>query len=250
MPNDQTPKNASGIDLDQLQIKDRPRILVVDDEPDTVTLLKHIFQHEGYDVSGALSGKDALNKVTEIKPSLIMLDIMMPEMDGWATFQNIRNLSEVPVIVISAMGQSENVVKALQMGMDDYISKPFEHKEVVARAESVLRRAGKQRDVNRIGFTEINLILDMETQEIFYKSKRIQLTGKMFEVLVMLAKGAPRTVTYEEIALKIWGENSISVRNRLKYLVYLLRKEFEKVDGTAPLIKNVDRLGYKLLTEK
>lgn len=242
--------SQEGIDLDQLQVKDRPRILVVDDEPDTVILLKHIFQREGFDVSGAISGKEAIKKVSEVNPNLIMLDIMMPELDGWQTFQQLRKLSDLPVIVISAVNQTENVVKALQMGVDDYITKPFDQAEVVARANSVLRRADKQRIVNRLGFADIELILDLETQEIFYKGKRIQLTGKMFEVLVTLAKKAPRVATYEEITMEIWGANSNSVRNRLKYLVYLLRQEFDSVDSSKPLIKNVDRLGYKLMTER
>ncbi|KAF0110200.1 MAG: Uncharacterized protein FD147_1821 [Chloroflexi bacterium] len=239
-----------GVDLDQLHVKDRPRILVVDDEPDTVILLKHVFQREGYDVSGAMSGKEAISKIGEVKPNLIMLDIMMPELDGWQTFQQIRKLSDLPVIVISAVNQTENIVKALQMGVDDYITKPFDQAEVIARANTVLRRAGKQRVINRLGFAEIELILDLETQEIFYKGNRIQLTGKMFEVLVILAKNAPRIATYEDITMEIWSENSVSVRNRLKYLVYLLRQEFNRVDTKKQLIKNVDRLGYKLLTEK
>jgi DNA-binding response OmpR family regulator len=248
--NTNDPVTLEGVDLDQLEINDRPRILVVDDEPDTVFLIKHIFLREGFDVSGAISGRDALTKIPEVKPNLVMLDIMMPELDGWQTFKEIRKLSTLPVIVISAMSQTANIVKALQMGVDDYITKPFDHAEVVARANAVIRRAGKQNTINRIGFTDIELILDLETQEIFYKGHRIQLTGKMFEVLVMLAKSAPRIATYEEIALKIWGENTVSVRNRLKYLVYLLRKEFEEVNPKSNIIRNVDRLGYKLIVDK
>jgi DNA-binding response OmpR family regulator len=98
-------------------------------------------------------------------------------------------------------------------------------------------------------FPEVELVVDMETQEIFYKGKRIQLTGKMYEVLLLLARGAPRVVTYNDLTMQIWGETSLPVRNRLKYLVYLLRQEMEKVDSEHPIIKNVDRLGYKLLTE-
>ena len=243
-------KTAEGVDLDQLQVKDRPRILVIDDEPDTVVLLKHIFQREGFDVSGSISGKDAIIKVNEIHPNLVILDLMMPELDGWQTFEQIRNLSDIPVIVISAINQTESIVKALQLGVDDFITKPFDQGEVIARANSVLRRMGQHRVINRIGFSDIELILDLETQEIFYKGNRIQLTGKMFEVLVILAKNAPRIATYDDITMTIWGENSVSVRNRLKYLVYLLRQEFDQIDNSRTLIKNVDRLGYKLIIEK
>jgi DNA-binding response OmpR family regulator len=239
-----------GLDLDQLQQKERPRILVIDDELDTVILLKHVLMRGGFDVSGAVGGKEAISKIAEIKPSLILLDLMMPELDGWQTFQQIHELEDIPVIVISALTQSETIVKALQMGADDYITKPFDQAEVNARINAVLRRASKPRVFTRLGFSEIQLVIDLETQEITYQGNRIQLTGKMFEVLEILAKNAPHVTSYEDIATRVWGENNPSVRNRLKYLIYLLRLEFERIDKNHNLIKNVDRLGYKLVTEE
>ncbi|MBA4384886.1 MAG: DNA-binding response regulator [Anaerolinea sp.] len=238
-----------GVDLDHKTPGEHPRILLIDDEPDNIILLKLMFQSKGFDVSGACSGKEALKKIHEVKPNLIILDIMMPEMDGWQTYQELRKLSELPVIVVSAARQTENVVKALQMGMDDYITKPFDQAEVVARVNCVLRRSGKKQKVNRLGFSMIELILDLDSQEIVYKGERIQLTGRMFEVLLVLAKNAPRVLPYDEITKEIWGETSISAHNRLKYLVYLLRQEFLRIDATNPVIKNIDRVGYKLTTE-
>ena len=185
-----------------------------------------------------------------MNPSLIVLDLMMPGMDGWETYEAVHQLTDTPIMVISALGQTENIVKALNLGMDDYITKPFNPAEVIARSQALLRRVGKQKEINRIGFPEVDLVLDLETQEIFYSGQRIQLTGKMFEVLVLLAKGSPSVVSYVDIAMQIWGEDTTPVRNRLKYLVYLLRQEFDKVDNRRELIKNVDRLGYKLITGK
>lgn len=241
--------SMQGVDLDQLVQKERPRILVVDDEADTVTLLKHALMRDGFDVSGALGGKEALQKIADVKPSLVLLDLMMPEMDGWETYAQLRQISDLPVIVISAMSQSDVIVKALELGADDYITKPFEHNEVKARINTVLRRAGQPRNINRLGFAEVQLVVDMETQEITFKGKRIQLTGKMFEVLALLAKNAPRVTPYDELLMTIWGENSSSARNRLKYLVYLLRNEFNRIDREHEIIQNIDRLGYKLITE-
>ena len=238
-----------GVDLDQMAPGDRPRILLIDDEPDNVLILKHMFQAKGFDVSGAFSGKEALGKLNDVKPNLIILDIMMPEMDGWQTYQQLRKISDLPVIVVSAARQTESVVKALHMGMDDYITKPFDQAEVVARVNSVLRRSGPNRKMNRLGFSMIELILDLDSQEIIYKGEHIQLTGRMFEVLLVLAKNAPRVMTYEEINMEIWGEQSVSAHNRLKYLIYLLRQEFLRIDGSNPVIKNIDRVGYKLITE-
>jgi len=238
-----------GIDLDQAVQNDRHRILVVDDEPDTVTLLKHVLIRDGYDVSGATSGKEALVKINEVKPSLVLLDLMMPGMDGWETFHQMQQINDLPVIVISALSQSQYIVKALELGADDYITKPFEQAEVKARVNAVLRRAAKPKLLNRIGFSDIQLLVDLETQEISYHGKRIQLTGKMFEVLALLAKNAPHVTTYDEILTTIWDENNIAARNRLKYLVYLLRNELNRVDSTKEIIENVDRLGYRLCTD-
>lgn len=243
-------QKIEGLDLDQMTQGNRPRILVVDDEPDTVQLIKHIFQYAGFDVSGANSGKDAIAKMAEVHPSIVLLDIMMPEMDGWQTYTTLRKISDLPVVVISALGQTDVIVKALQMGVDDYITKPFNNEEVIARVKNVLRRIGTRNVLNRIGFPDLELILDLDTQELFYKGKRIQLTGKMFEVLSILANNAPRLVSYDDLTEKIWGEKTPSSRNRLKYLVYLLRQEMDSVDHSMEVIKNVDRLGYKLVTTK
>lgn len=251
LQNEKTDKrvNQPGIDLDQTEIKDKHRILVVDDEPDTVTLLKHVLIRDGYDVSGATSGKEALIKINEVKPSLVLLDLMMPEMDGWETFHQMQLVNDLPVIVISALSQSQYIVKALELGADDYITKPFEQAEVKARVNAVLRRAAKPKIMNRIGFSDIQLLVDLDTQEISYHGKRIQLTGKMFEVLALLAKKAPHVTTYDELLNEIWGENNVAARNRLKYLIYLLRNEFTHVDSTKEIIENVDRLGYRLCTD-
>ena len=239
-----------GLDLDAAQESNQQKILVVDDEPDTVLLLKHILLQKGYAVAGAYNGREAIGKVSEIKPSLVVLDMMMPEMDGWQTIDKIHEISEVPIVILSAVSQIESIVRALQVGADDYITKPFNQEEVVARIESVLRRAQGNGKIDRIAIDGIQLILDLETREISYKGKRIQLTGKMFEVLKMLMQNAPRLVTYHDMTERIWGEDSPSIRNRLKYLVYLLRQEFANIDPKNNVIDNIGRLGYKLVIQE
>ena len=241
--------SVTGLDLDKFRTNERPRVMIIDDEPDTVTLLKLIFQREGFDVSGALSGSEALEKLQAVQPSLILLDLMMPEMDGWETYDRLRQFVDTPVIVISALGQSEHIVRALNMGVDDYVTKPFNQAEVIARSHALLRRSGFKREIKRMVFPHIEMVLDLDTQEVFYRGNRIQLTGKMFEVMLILAKDAPKVVSYDDITTQIWSETGDGVRNRLKYLIYLLRQEFNGIDGGKGIIKNVDRLGYKLLSE-
>jgi DNA-binding response OmpR family regulator len=245
-----TPEIAnSGVDLDNLQQNTRKTIMVVDDEPDTVTLLKRIFINNGFNVSGASSGKEALGKLAEVNPSIVILDLLMPEMNGMQTLAEMRKISDVPVLVLSAVDTKEEIVKMLRAGTDDYVTKPFNNDELVARVNTVLRRVDRQSSVNSLVFPDVDLLIDLKTYEVTYHEKKIQLTGKMFEVLSILARNAPKVVNYKEIADEVWGENSTSVRNRLKYLVYLLRKEFLNIDAEHEIIQNIDRLGYKLIVK-
>ena len=241
---------GSGVDLDSLKQATRKTVMVIDDEPDTITLLKQIFINNGFNVSGATGGKEALRKLAEVSPSIIILDLLMPDMDGMQTLEEIHKVSNVPVIILSAVDRKEDIVKALHAGTDDYVTKPFNNDEVIARVNSVLRRAEKTAAINSLSFPEINLSIDIKTYEVTYEGKKIQLTGKMFEVLAILAKNAPKVVNYQDLTENVWGENTPSVRNRLKYLVYLLRKEFLQVDANFDIIQNIDRLGYKLIVNK
>ena len=240
---------GSGVDLDNLQQVERKTVLVIDDEPDTISLLKHVFINNGFNVSGASGGREALLKIPEIKPAIIILDLLMPDMDGMKTLEEIHKIYNIPVIMLSAVDRKEEIVNALRKGTDDYVTKPFDNGELIARVNSVLRRSEKLTAVNSLTFPAVNLSIDLKTYEVTYHGSKIQMTGKMFEVLAILAKNAPKVVNYKEISEEVWGENSISVRNRLKYLVYLLRKEFEMVDGKHEVIQNIDRLGYKLIVE-
>lgn len=239
----------TGIDLDEMYSPDRQRVLVVEDDPDTVFLLKQIYRMAGFDVFSATSGKEALRKCAELSPALVLLDLMMPDMDGWETFQYLRQMMDVPVIVVSALGNKDDVVKALHLGVDDYVTKPFFNAELVERTRAVLRRAGARHPVNRLVFPKINLVVDLNTQEVSLQDQKIYLTNKEFAILSILARNSPELVSYHKIAQSIWGEDTLKTRQRMKYLVYLLRRKFEGIDPKLPLIINVGRLGYKLQVE-
>ena len=247
----QKPHTAShseqpGVDLDEVHSSTRPTVLVVEDEPDTVLLLKQILRLAGFDVLGAFNGTEAVQKAAEAKPDLILLDLMMPELDGWQTFQYLRQTTDVPVMIISAIHNKDEIIRALRMGVDDYVTKPFINAEVVARVQAVLRRARPTRHTDRLVFPHSDLVIDFATQEVILQQKRIQLTGKEFAILATLARSAPDVVQYRSIAEAVWGKDNPQVRNRIKYLVYLLRQKLEDVSGKPDLIQNIDRLGYKL----
>ncbi|NPV85176.1 MAG: response regulator transcription factor [Anaerolineae bacterium] len=239
-----------GVDLDDSTVATRQRVMVVDDEVDTVFLLKQILRIAGFNVLGASSGKEALAKLTTTKPDVVLLDIMMPDMDGWETFREIRQSTSVPVIFISALASKENIVNGLDFGADDYIAKPFHNPEVVSRVKAVLRRAHQPQEVSRFVFPKVGLCIDLLTQQTKYQNVVVPMSKKEFSVLSVLAKHAPAIVSYETISLSVWGEDSADVRKRTKYLIYLLRRKFHKINDKSNLILNIDRLGYKLQTEE
>ena len=245
MENKQT-NNGSGIDLDMLDSEPRKLVLVVDDDEDTTTLLKTILKGSGFNVSGALSGKEALDKTAEHHPDLILLDLMMPEMDGFETLEQLRSVSSAPVIILSALSEKDKIVQGLQDGADDYITKPFHNEELIERLRSVLRRAGTQTDSSRFEFQDIPLVIDALNHTITLREQEIEVAPKEFEMLTLLAKHAPNMVDYAVICSTLWGNDNQDVRNRLKYLVYLLRNKLKKAAPSLDLIKNINRLGYKL----
>lgn len=239
-----------GIDLDMLETQERKRILIVEDDPDTVSLLKLILRRGGYDVISAGGGKEGLEKFRNFEPDLVLLDLMMPDMDGWEMFSQLKQISAVPVIILSAVTGKEHVVRALQLGVDDYLTKPFYNDEVTARVQSVLRRAVVKKDSRRFVFPAIGLVIDSDLHEVLLDQQPVRLAAKEFTLLETLARSAPAIVSYATMAQQLWGEDMPEARARTKYLVYLVRKKLERVAPGRQLILNIGRLGYKLQVER
>jgi DNA-binding response OmpR family regulator len=240
-----------GVDLDTIQARSSARrALIIDDDPDTVDLIKIIFRNAGMDVVGAFSGKEAIQKCSDSIPSVILLDLMMPDMDGWETYSNIRQMTDAPVIVVSADTKKENVVRGLNTGFDDYVIKPFFPPELVARVNTVLRRATGSQQVTRRVYPEIEMAIDFETHEVSLRGEEIHLSSREFALLEVLAQKAPRLVRYEEIATTIWDNDNYKVRNRIKYLIYLLRQKIEIDPNDPKLVINREGLGYQLDTQE
>lgn len=235
----------AGIDLDNLG-ETRKCILIVEDEADTVFLLKQILLNAGFNVRSAFSGREAIEKVTTFHPDLVLLDLMMPEMDGWETFKYIRQVMDLPIIILSALAVKEDIVKALELGVDDYITKPFFNDEVVARVRNVLRRIQGANQEDVLYISDLDMFLDLTLQVIRVGEKTIQLTSREFDLFYLLVKKSPKVVKYEEITKSIWGEDTDDARNRLKFLVYLLRKKLETVIQGQEIVLNLDRIGYKI----
>jgi DNA-binding response OmpR family regulator len=236
-----------GLDLDTLYDRQgRQRILIIDDDPDTIMLLKEILRAEGFDVYGARSCDEALSKAGEFPPQLILLDLMMPDHDGWDTFGYLRELTNAPVIVVSAKDTKDEIVKGLQIGIEDYIVKPFFNAEVVARVRNILRRAPVPENQRRFIFPDVNLVIDMDGQEVKLDGAAVHVTPREFAVLSVLARHAPRNTSNETIAEEVWGQDSPLARKRIKYIIYLIRKKLEKDPSAPVLIVNNEAYGYSL----
>lgn len=228
-----------------LQRLENQRALIVDDDPDTVNLLKIIMRNAGMEVDSAYDGWEALQKCADIQPHIILLDLMMPGMDGWETYRGLRMMTDVPVIIISAISKKEQVIRGLQMGFDDYLVKPFDPQELIARIYAVLRRVISSKPVTTRVFPRIDFIIDYQTCEVIYLGRNIPLTPKEFAVLAVLTKNAPRIVSYEEIARHVWGEEAFNYRKRINYIIHSLRQKLNDNPSCPNLILNREGLGYK-----
>ena len=243
-------KSASGLDLDVVQaLGDQRVVLVVEDDPDTLDLLKLTLRRAGMNVVGAMDGKQAIRKWMEVNPNIVLLDLMMPEMDGWETLSQLRAITDAPIIILSALSQKDVVVRGLREGADDYVSKPFVGDEVVARVEAAMRRAGPPEPVSKLAFPGKDLSLDLDTRQVTFRGQQVDLTPREFAVLAVLAKQHPKPVAYELLAKEVWGEDNDKIRERIKWIVYLLRQKIEKDPSKPELILNKTRFGYQLAAE-
>jgi two-component system KDP operon response regulator KdpE len=179
----------------------------------------------------------------------VLLDLMMPEMDGWETLSQLRAITDAPIIILSALSQKEQVVRGLRGGADDYVTKPFIGDEVVARIEAAMRRAGPQSPVSVLVFPELGLSVDLKAHQVTYRGQLIDLTPREFSVLEILAKQHPKPVSYETLAKEVWGQDNEKIRERIKWIVYLLRQKIEKDPSNPELILNKTRFGYQLAVE-
>jgi DNA-binding response OmpR family regulator len=238
-----------GIDLDAAHSSRRRRVLIVDDDPEYVHLMKLILRQSDFDVAGAHDCYGALDKYAEFRPDVVLLDLSMPGIDGWSTLELLKKSGDVPVIIVSANANRDDVVKGLLIGVDDYITKPFYNPEVVARIQAVLRRASGNGLVRERIFPEIGLRIDFERQEAHLAGQSHLLQPREFEALSLLAADAPRIVTYEKLTTEIWGAATAQNRIRLKNVILSLRKKLEVDPSNPTLVLNRRSVGYSLATD-
>lgn len=221
-----------------------PKILVVDDDKNIVELISLYLQKEGYETKKVYRGREAIKAFNSYNPDLILLDIMLPEMDGYDVCKEIRKTSNVPIIMLTARGETFDKVLGLELGADDYIVKPFDPKELTARVKAVLRRSTlKEEETNNNKLEYTNLTIDMGNYSVIYKGKVVELPPKEIEVLYFLASNPNQVFTREQLLDRIWGYDFIGDTRTVDVHIKRLRDKF---GGNNPWsIKTVWGVGYK-----
>ncbi len=220
-------------------------VLIVEDDRNIQELLQMYLEKEGYAVTVAGDGGQGLQKFRAIKPDIVLLDVMMPVMDGWAVCRAIRSESQTPIIMLTAKGETEDKITGLKTGADDYVTKPFEMRELLARIEAVLRRTDRnseQPKVRRLVFDK--LIIDMDAFELIVKGKKVDTPPKEMELLYYLASSPNRVYTRNQLLDEVWGFDYFGDSRTVDVHVKRLREKLEGVSESWTL-KTVWGVGYK-----
>ena len=222
-------------------------ILVVDDEPGLRKLLNLLFSNAGYVVREASNGADCLNQIAIAPPDLVVLDVMMPEMDGRDVCQRIRqDANMVPVLMLTARTQSRDVVMGLDCGADDYMLKPFDMDELLARVRALLRRSNVAQSVRVVGFGEITI--DTQSHKVTVKGVNVDLTPTEYALLSVLADNVGSVVPHDTLLRAVWGEDSQHDQDYLKVYMWHLRRKIEPNAGRSPrLLLTEWGVGYRLV---
>lgn len=222
------------------------KILVVDDDPTLLRFLQDFLREEKYSVVAAANGNEALRLAYREHPDLVVLDVMMPGMDGWEVTARLRELSDVPIILLTAKSSEADKLRGFGLGVDDYLTKPFSFAELNARIQAVLNRARhkplSQRNLLQIGDLEV----DLDRHEVRRAGQPLTLTPTEFRLLEVLARNAGKAVAETELVREVWGayrqENTTTVRR----YIFLLRKKIEPQPDEPRYILTVRGYGYRL----
>lgn len=224
-------------------MSEKHKILIVDDDEHIAELLSLYLQKEGYATKEVFDGREALTLAESLKPSLILLDLMLPGLDGYQICTEIRKTSKVPIIMMTAKGETFDKVLGLELGADDYIVKPFDSKEVMARVKAVLRRYESDTDVNSNILSFEGLEINISNYSVLYNGKNLEFPPKEFELLSYLAQNPNRVFTREQLLDRIWGYEYIGDTRTVDVHVKRIREKINKDDEWG--IRTVWSVGYK-----
>ncbi len=220
------------------------QVLIVEDDSNIAELLRLYLEKEGYTVESTDNGLKAIDLYPQVKPDLVLLDLMLPGMDGWGVCRSLRQMGQTPIIMLTAKGETMDKVTGLKMGADDYITKPFEMKEVLARIEAVLRRGSLPEETTSRRLTFDKLIVDLDAFELIVDGKKVDTPPKEMELLFHLAASPNRVYTRNQLLDEVWGFDYFGDSRTVDVHVKRLREKLEGVSESWSL-KTVWGVGYK-----
>jgi two-component system KDP operon response regulator KdpE len=221
------------------------KILVIDDDPDIAKLLTIILKAQGFSIFQAFNGKDGLKRVYELHPDLIILDVMMPELNGWDVCPRIRELSDVPILMLTARSAESDLLRGFVLGADDYLKKPFSKAELEARVRALLRRKKNHHQGSDISqYTDQVLKINLETQAVELDGKAVDLSVTEFSLLACLVRNMGRTVTHSQLLREVWGCEYGNMSTTLTLYIHYLRKKLENSKHNHEYIHSQWGRGY------
>ena len=215
------------------------RILICEDDLDIAEILDSYLRGRGFETKVIARGDEAVSMFRSINPDLVLLDILLPELDGWEVLAQIRELSDVPIILITALGRVDDKIRGLSGGADDFITKPFVLREVEARIEAILRR-------NRPQIGRLGLVIDDVRKSVTLHGEEIQLSPKEYSLLTLLTSEAGRVFSNEEIRNCLWPSEQYASEQDVQKYVYLLRKKIEVDPSDPTILLTVRGFGYRI----
>ena len=224
-----------------------PHLLIVDDDLLIQESLSLFLRLRGYDVESAHSGAEALGAIARRRPDLVILDLGLPDMDGRAVCERVRQTSDIPIIVLSARSGDSEKILALERGADDYVTKPFSSDELLARIRVALRRIRHGGDTGRM--ERGPLMIDFDRRRVRIGNKQVRLTPKEFELLVFLARHPNRVIPHQTILVAIWGQHAADRPEQLWALVTKVRRKIEPNPEQPQYLISEPWVGYRLVTE-
>ena len=222
------------------------RILVVDDDPVLSELVSYILQSEGYQTIVANNGEDGLRKFQSTNPDLVMLDVTMPELDGFEVCKRIRAISSVPIIMLTAQGSEDAIVRGLDFGADDYVTKPFQLKPLMARVRANLRRVNApQPQYGKVTYQDEYLTVDLEAHKVLINGEPVKLTPTEYKLLAVLVKNRGRILEFRQLLEQVWGFEYIDDIDYLRVYIWHLRRKIEKDPKNPCYLHNELSIGYR-----
>jgi two-component system KDP operon response regulator KdpE len=222
------------------------RILVVDDEVAIVRVLRSCLKAKGFETLASMNGLEAIQIIERESPDLLILDIVMPDMDGFEVLKRVREWSQIPIIMLSALGNEEDKVKCLDLGADDYLSKPFGTKELIARVRAVLRRVTSASMPGQPAFTSGDISVDFAKRRVAVAGREVKLTPTEYSLLKELAVDAGKVFTHIELLRRVWGAEYGQELEYLHVFISRLRAKLEPDPKNPQYIKTISGVGYML----